>query len=351
MRMHTIFVLVVCGGLGIASPAAAQARIPAEDRGAAPANLTFGPITNSPVVQFLFETNKDTKIGTAAFGWKTGQEQFQLSVSGPLTEGSSEPLNLDGLPPGATARLNWNHLYKRGPSRAERREIIEMCRPIQQAKRDAALREWEFDGTKPKPPDDLRRYSCISDDFTDLEKRADFEAAQRLYDPALLFGADVSVARTKFKYLDATTMDASEEHLGGNVTLRAGIVAPAFVSVYVSYKWVDAHKPAGDPAQICSPIDGTSSTRCRQAVLGAPTPVERSILSLELRRFFGPHIATSPSIQHDFKNDGVTEVAVPIYFIGSGTNATGGVRFNWRSDKREVTAVVFVGATIGLLPG
>ena len=70
-----------------------------------------------------------------------------------------------------------------------------------------------------------------------------------------------------------------------------------------------------------------------------------------MRRFFGPNVAISPSVQFDFKNDGVTEVAVPIYFIGSGTNATGGVRFNWRSDKKELTAVVFIGAALGLIPG
>jgi hypothetical protein len=44
-------------------------------------------------------------------------------------------------------------------------------------------------------------------------------------------------------------------------------------------------------------------------------------------------------------------VEVPIYFLGSGASPIGGVRFGWRSDTREVTAVVFVGAAFSLIPG
>jgi hypothetical protein len=42
---------------------------------------------------------------------------------------------------------------------------------------------------------------------------------------------------------------------------------------------------------------------------------------------------------------------VPIYFLTTaGTaNPTGGVRFGWRSDTKEVTAVVFIGGAFKFL--
>ena len=80
-----------------------------------------------------------------------------------------------------------------------------------------------------------------------------------------------------------------------------------------------------------------------------PTEVVRNTLTLELRRFFNPSTAVSPSIKHDFTNH-VTSVEVPVYFISGQDGATGGVKFNWRSDRHELTAVVFIGGTLGLLP-
>lgn len=88
-------------------------------------------------------------------------------------------------------------------------------------------------------------------------------------------------------------------------------------------------------------------------MLGGPSEVKRSILSVELRRFFTPNTAISPSVSYDFRNGGATEVQVPIYYIGSGNNASGGVRFGWRDDderRNEITAVVFIGAAIGAIP-
>ena len=329
-------------------------KLKAEERGGAPANLTLGPSVNPPAAQFLFETNKDTQIGTAAFGWKTGHEQFQVSVSGPLRQGSTEPLNLGGLPAGATAKLSWNYLRKKGPSALERKMIREMCEPVQQRKMKAALEAWEKKPAEQRTPDtkpseNPAMYACFSTDFN-LEDRADFDEYQHLYDPAWLFGLDGSVAHTEFEYVDDAFADQSDDHFGGSASARGGIVAPAFVSVFVSYKYTQAHRAAGDPSNICTPIPDSTSTNCRESVRGAPVPIKRSIASVEFRRFFGPRVATSPSVHFDFLNGGNAEFAVPIYYMGDGTGATGGVRFNYRTDKQQLTAVVFIGATLGLLP-
>lgn len=350
--------VVAAGALMLAAASAAAAqeagkppeKLQADQRGAAPANLTLGPAVNPPIAQFVFETNKETKVGTAAFGWKTGQEQFQLSVSGPLTDGSTEPLSLDGLPSGATAKISYNHLRKRGPSRRDFREIQRLCEPIQRKKREEAVEARKKSGSGPEPPTDLAHYPCFSGDFVNEDDRADFEEYQHLYDPAFLFGLDGSFSRTKFKYMDDAFADQSEDRAGKSVTIRGGIVAPASVSVFVSYKYTNAYKAAGAPANFCSPIPDSTTTRCREIVRGAPQPIERSIANIEFRRFFGPRIATSPSVQFDFLNGGNAEVSVPIYYLGDGTGATGGVRFSYRTDKKELTAVVFVGATFGLIP-
>lgn len=298
----------------------------------APSTETFLGLAGPQAVQFVVDATEKNKNGTVSFGWQTGEHNTQLSFSGPIDEsGEAAPLSLLGLPPGASAKFGYSRLWTRGPNPLEQQQIFDLCKKHNL---------WPPTDDKPCklttiPPEDAAVYAYL----------------QHMHDPVWLIGGDATMARAKFSYLDpATLVAASEQHQGWSASARVGRFTPAFGFLVGSYTYKRSFKPGSAPSELCSPLDDhPGSLKCRSVVLGAPTEVTRSIASVELRHFFKEALATTPSVQYDFKND-VTGIDVPVYFIGKGTNAVGGVRFGWRSDTEELSAVVFIGAAVGLLP-
>ena len=102
------------------------------------------------------------------------------------------------------------------------------------------------------------------------------------------------------------------------------------------------------PHRPLSSLSAGGATVCTEAVLGAPVRRHGNQVFAELRKFFGP-VAMSPRFTRDFTKD-VTGVELPVYFLQNTDGGfTGGVRVGWRSDKRGMTVVGFVGQVLGLL--
>lgn len=293
----------------------------------APANLPFGAIAGTRSAQFILDASKDAKTGTAAFGWRTGEDSVQLSFSGPLdaTSGEATPVSLLGLAGSATARISFSRLTAGAPNPLEQKQIVDIC------ERNGIVDDCSLDTV---PPAD----------------RAVFAFLNHLQDPVWLYGADIGVGHSRFKYVQRESLEAaSEAHQNWSASARVGRYSPVLGFVIWSYTYQQSFEAAGGTTDICRPIPNTNATSCQAAVIGPPNEAERSVADVQVRKFFSENVAMTPSLQYDFKKQ-VTAIEVPVYFIGKGTNAMGGVRFGWRSDSRDLTAVVFVGAAIGLLP-
>lgn len=318
-----------------AAPAAAQSaqKEKAEQTATAPSTETFLGLAGPQAVQFVVDATEKNKNATVAFGWNTGQHNSQLSFSGPIDEksGESTPLSLLGLPPGASAKFSYSRLSTGGPNPLEQQQIFDLCKKH-------GL--W--------PPSDT--VFCNADTIP-AEDAALFAFLQHTNDAVWLVGGEAAMARSKFAYVDSSSFaPVNENHQGWSVSGRLGRFSPTLGFLIGSYSYKRSFEAGAPPTELCSPIDShPTSLRCRSAVIGAPTEVTRSLATIELRHFFKDTLATTPSVQYDFKND-VTGIDVPIYFIGKGTSATGGVRFGWRSDTDELSTVLFIGAAIGLLP-
>lgn len=326
--------LPLCLCLGLTSAVAQDRDLAAPYKGLlVPANIGVGVVPGTDVgspsgsaIQPILDASVKDKVGSIALGWKDGQGQFQLLLSAPLnSSGEATPISLLGLPTGASAKLGFNRLLWRGPNEAEQRQAEKLCSDRKIAITDCTVR---------KVPQEISR------------RLADLE---HLNDIPWFFGGDAGVERASFKYLDKGTLATKTDHhetltLGG----RVGFFSSALGFVIGSYTFKNTFAAAGAPTQVCRPIDGTSATRCDAAIIGAPQETQLQILSVEVRRFMlSTAAAVAPSIQRDLKN-GVTGVDVPVYFIRNATgSAIGGVRFGWRSDTKEVTAIAFIGAALG----
>lgn len=328
--------------IGLLVGAAVRAQGPGSDTAApynglrVPANLGLGVVPGTTAdgdkgsaIQLILDASQKDKVGTIALGWKDGQGQFQLSLAAPVdSSGEATPFSLLGLPQGATAKFAANRLLWRGPSLSEQAQAVKLCTDRGIAIADCTVRKLR------------ERNRDLAERFADLE---------HLNDVPWFFGGDVSLERATFKYLERSTLASkSEGHDALTVSGRVGFYSTAVGFVIGSYSYKDAYAAAGAATQVCQPITGTQGTRCDNAVLGAPQERQLHVVGLEVRRFMASTAAAiAASIQRDLKK-GITSVEVPVYFIRNATGTpVGGVRFGWRSDTKDLTAVAFVGAALG----
>lgn len=333
---------VACVLTGLLFGATAQAQDGSADFGApykgllVPANIGLGVVPGTTVdsadgsaIQLTLDASQKDKVGTIALGWKDGQGQFQLSLAAPVDGGGeATPFSLLGLPQGATAKFAFNRLLWRGPTASEQAQAVKLCADRGIPIADCTVRKLEA------------RKDGLAGRLADLE---------HLNDVPWFFGGDASIERASFKYLEKSTLASkSESHDALTVSGRVGFYSSTLGFVIGSYAFKDAFAAAGGATQVCQPIAGTQGTRCDAAVLGSPQEKQLHVVGLEVRRFMASTAAAiAASIQRDLKK-GVTSVEVPVYFIRNATGTpVGGVRFGWRSDTKEVTAVAFVGAALG----
>lgn len=305
--------------------------------GAAPASLSFltvphvdGEKANTSVVQFSLDSSAKDRFGTIALGWQHGSGNVQLKLSGPLdSSDETEPLSLTGLARGASARLAVNRFGWRPPTLHEQQQAVALCADPRLAGKTCSVRG-------------------LAADFP--AESARLAALEHLYDKPWLFGAEASVTQRGFQFLRSDTLAAdSEDHVGFSVQARVGIFSPSLGFLSASASYERDFEPAARPSDICRPIAGTSATRCQMVVVGSPVEANQSGVGVELRRFFTSNANTgiSPSLRYDFDAD--TWLAeVPLYVIPGKGKVSGGIRFGWRSDTKDVSAVVFVGTIFDL---
>ena len=326
---------------------------------AAPANLNLAAIPGASAapgqqatsVQAILDASIKEKVGTAAFGWKTGKRQVQLSFSGPV--GSTEeatPISLTGLSTAAKAKLSMNRMFWRSPNPVEQKALIELCTRLKLGLPETSsgvYSEADFEKAKAMP-------ACRASAMTNPDDRAMYEHLSHLHAIPWLLGFDGTAGQTTHKFVQQGSLEpATEKNLEWSLSGRAGFFQQGLGFVLATYSYAESTAAAGPATQICRPMAGITAeggaTRCDNLVVGVPTHKTTSAITAELRRLISNKFAMSPSVTYDFKEnkDGthVWGFEVPVYFLTTSgtTNPTGGVRFGWRSDTKEVTAVVFIG--------
>ena len=332
----------------------------------APGNLTFAavpgasaaPGQNTTTVQAILDASIKEKVGTATFGWtNNGNRQVQLSFSGPV--GSSEeatPISLTGLSSGAKAKLSLSRLFWRSPNPLEQKQLVALCTQLKMGLPETSsgiYTEADFEKAKGMPP-------CRASAITNPDDRAMYEYLSHLHAIPWMIGLDGTAGQASYKFVQPSSLEPdTDNRVEWSVAPRIGFFNQGLGFILATYSYAESSSAAGPPTQICRPMTGVTAeggaTRCDSLVVGGPTPKKTSAVTAELRRLVSNKFALSPNVTYDFvenkEGKHVWGFEVPVYFLTTSgtTNPTGGVRFAWRSDTEEVTAVVFIGGAFKFL--
>lgn len=243
-----------------------------------------------------------------------------------------------------------NRLFWRSPNPVEQKALVDLCTRLNlglPATSSGVFSEADFQKAKDMP-------ACRASAITNPDDRAMYEYLSNLHARPWTLGFDGTAGQTTHKFVRQESLEsATEKNLEWSLSGRAGFFQQGLGFFLVTYSYAESSAAAGPATEICRPLAGTTgeggAIRCDNLIVGAPTHKTTSAITAELRRLVSNKFAMSPSVTYDFKADKEGKhlwgVEVPLYFLttAAATNPTGGVRFGWRSDTREVTAVVFIG--------
>ncbi len=110
----------------------------------------------------------------------------------------------------------------------------------------------------------------------------------------------------------------------------------------------------GATSNLC-PVEAVSILTCVTGYVGHPLLTDKQLATAEFRYINGHTLPFSfgvaPAFTYDLQS-GIYSFAVPVYLIADETKAlTGGLRYDWTSDKHESVVGIFVTSAFCILPG
>lgn len=175
-------------------------------------------------------------------------------------------------------------------------------------------------------------------------------------EPIKFWGLSGTVGQAKFKYVDAAAFtEQSKRKTGIDASAYAGLIGAKFNwSLRTKYSFQRKYEAAKE-GQVCRPSTIAPGTQnCLTGPLGAPTKSKTSLLSVEYRRQFellaggGVPLAIAPQFTYDFDTKKYA-VDVPVYLTANKEGKlTGGIRFGYRSDTKDLGAGIFLGVPFQL---
>lgn len=177
---------------------------------------------------------------------------------------------------------------------------------------------------------------------------------ENLIEAGIGFSLDASIGHNKFEYIDPTNLtkqSVSKASWSAGASVRKYFAsAPVMVSLSADYQ--SGYKE-GDKTIFCPVAVGPAPVVCIQGSAGAPVHQEGAVIRFNLRsRLLQKNgkslLAVSPLVSYDTSED-VWGAELPIYFIpGKDDSLTGGIKVGYRSDKKDVTFGLFIGAAFGM---
>ena len=158
-----------------------------------------------------------------------------------------------------------------------------------------------------------------------------------------IFGLKTEVGRTTFKFRDDLLAETKKSHANYSVTSTLGVLTAGDILYAVNYSLGRSYE-AGDPTELCQPLDGHMATTCdADVVLSGPTQENRHQLELQLKGYLGPDVGAQLLVTRDLKKD-AWGFEAPIYFLKNGDGGlAGGLVLSYRTDKKSFEASVFIG--------
>jgi hypothetical protein len=179
-------------------------------------------------------------------------------------------------------------------------------------------------------------------------------------DSLWLLSANGKVGYEQHSFFDGATLakdtrDRTPFQLGvaGTYVFKGGVN-----SLTLSYNYQRAYKdgaPGGQTQTLCPPT-GSPVLKCVSGYINAPVETEKDLIGLDYRYISPPGafpipIGVNPAFTYDARS-GVYGVQVPIYIVvNKAKSLTGGVRYDWTSDKHQSIVGVFVASAFCVLPG
>jgi hypothetical protein len=275
----------------------------------------------APAVDLVAE--RDAKQATVRFGISAGDEQIALVLRSPLSDsGDSDLLTDTGLPNHGSLGLTYNRIL------------------------------WSFD-----PDPDKTTAACQILAHTPNCKKGSLSSADQERFKKLVGYSGApwvvtiagSVGRNTFTWSDAATLSPNKSrHDDWEAQFGLGTIRP-FGYIGVSYRHRSAF--SGAPTkQVCQSATAPGATTCATLALAAPTESKTSLVAAEVRHYFGERAAINPRIARDFEAK-IWRIELPVYaFTEAKKGLTGGGAVSWRSDTKDLSVRVFVGALFTVVP-
>ncbi|MCX6546199.1 MAG: hypothetical protein NTV05_17540 [Acidobacteria bacterium] len=312
------------------------------------ADPTRRSVGSGPAPTFILEASSTTKIAGARIGFQYRDWLLDIKLQG-VVDGTSRQAvfaDLDGLRYKST--VEFGLLWTSYPSAVAREKLDAACRQYEQAqqitlpRRPCSIRDLRHEG----PNGALA--AAETPQLHAAEEVARWLAPRRLF----LAGVSYTFGPERFSFVPTPTASSeTETRVNWALTARAGLVASEALSYGAEYaRVVEYH--AGNSRQICVPLGDTGVLECVNRAVGGVTMARTHVLTLEVRRLFGPTVAVNPRLSVNPSSGGV-RFDLPVYFLHNAKGGlAGGVTMSWRHFRTtgstiELTA--FVGQVFGLI--
>ncbi|MES2130360.1 MAG: hypothetical protein V4463_24075 [Pseudomonadota bacterium] len=274
-----------------------------------------------------------------------------LIVSAPLDkkEKLSDLLTLDGLAATSSIAFAFNSFTAdiiRVPVSARDLAALDaICLRILAAKNPKAAKEAEgkpFDGCD-------SGYVAANGTKQDADEFDRYFWRGDTHKPMWMWGVNGKVAFPSYEYVDAAKLakDKRKETPWSVGAYASAVPRDTKAIVTLDLKYQRAFEE-GDDTILC-PVGaaGAGSVTCVSGALGQPRSITKKLLAVDLRRDFGA-VGVGFTLTHDFARKDTT-VELPVYFIKDGDGKlNAGVKFAYRSEKKQYGASIFVGSSLGI---
>lgn len=312
---------------------------------------SFEASTEGQTAKFSFGTDRKKKP------WTDRTRTWMVTLSGKLDEKENAALlgDLDGLNEGVSASFRYNFEWWDSLAQsplADKAKVIrrEICA------KDIVDRREEHEVKYPGQPfidsltDDGRICSRTTLDGPneDLYKAEWVEKVETLRRFSTL-SLELKANYAKFEYFDAASLAKTDDNeTGFSASATYANLTSSGNVVFAGGRWERSYK-AQDKVQQCVPGPAPGVEVCETQPFGAPKRESKFIAYTEYRAFIGGKYAFSPRLSYDF-NDSKLGIRIPVWLVPNAKGSmSGGLRFDWNDDDKDVIVSVFVSAPIKLL--
>jgi hypothetical protein len=346
---------------------------------------TGGQAQAAPDTEFLLIASTDGGVtGRARVGiFATGKFLADAIISGPISQGTAQLIDLSGLQSGVSAQFRGQWVLNTTTTirpKAQRRSIT--SGENVQNLRDAVREVLSLNQISATPARSAASAGSTAGERIARRRVEDFASAWRKAldagdvrrTSAVLLSGAWTVNNQSFPFADSQTLQhSSETHVGQTGTVALGFLGSTDANDSVQPRfYFGGGVTAGrtfqgqTPSQICQPLGIANATTCSSIAIGGPTQKDTAVVQGEGRVWIlDSKLAFSVKASRDTKRE-ITSVEFPTYFLHTvkdvaappssafGAALSGGVTYGWKtkpgSSSKEFFALLFVGTALGL-PG